>query len=94
MIPWSPKLFWPLGRILDLYYGFNIGLVGFTTIRHVDKSPILQWARECGLGNGFPQSFPRFTHKVDLDTLVDELSNLLGKGCGSDYADHEVTNLS
>ena len=28
-----------------------------------------------GLGNGFPQSFPRFTHKVDLDALVDELSN-------------------
>ena len=34
------------------------------------------------------------THKVDLDALVDELSNPLGKGCGSDYADHEVTNLS
>ena len=47
-----------------------------------------------GLGNGFSQSFPRFTHKVDLDALVDELSNPLGKGCGSDYADHEVTNLS
>ena len=47
-----------------------------------------------GLENGFSQSFWRFTHKVDLDALVDELSNPLGKGCGSDYADHEVTNLS
>ena len=47
-----------------------------------------------GLGNGFPQSFPRFTHKVDLDALVDELSNPLDKGRGSDYDDHEVTNLS
>ena len=31
-----------------------------------------------GIGNGFPQSFPRSTHKVDLDALVDELSNRLG----------------
>ena len=86
MIPWSPKLFWPLGGILDLYYGFNTGLVGFTAGTKAQYSN--------GLGNGFPQSFLRFTHKVDLDALVDELSNPLGKGYGSDYADHEVTNLS
>ena len=90
MIPWSPKLFWPLGRILDLYYGFNTGLVGFT-------AGDIVWTKaqySNGLRNGFPQSVPRFTHKVDLDALVDELSNPLGKRCGSDYADHEVTNLS
>ena len=84
-----PETVFALGMNLDLYNGFNTGLVGFTVAHSMDKIPILQW-----LGNGFSQSFPRFTHKVDLDALVDELSNPLGKGCGSNYADHEVTNLS
>ena len=47
-----------------------------------------------GSGMAFPKASQGLTHKVDLDALVDELSNPLGKGCGSDYADHEVTNLS
>ena len=89
MIPWSPKLFWALGQILDVYYGFNTGLMGFTTRCRVEKIPILQWAREW-----LSPKLLTFTHKVDLDALVDELSNPLGKGCESDYADHEVTNLS
>ena len=90
MILWSPKLFWPLGRILDLYYVFNTGLVGFTAADAMwTKAQYLKWARE----RLFPK-LPKVSHKVDLDTLVDELSNPFGKGCGSDYADHEVTNLS
>ena len=54
----------------------------------MDKSPILD------MGSKLAPKPAEVTHKVDLDALVDELSNPLGKGCGSDYADHEVTNLS